>query len=73
MKTFRRANCEITVEDTAEDAMIAQGYEEINPKTGAVTNPKLSEVEKLKKENKKLKEENKALREQLEAANLPTV
>ena len=73
MKTFRRANCEITVEDTAEDTMIAQGYEEINPKTGAVTNPRVSEADKLKKENKKLKEENKALRERLEAANLPTV
>ena len=71
MKIVRRENIELNVEDTELEAMLRQGFEEIDPKTGKVKNPKKSELEKLKQENKELKEENKALKAKLEAAQAP--
>ena len=66
MKTMRRANIELTVDETAVDALALQGYEEVDPQTGKVVNPKKTELEKLTEENKTLKKENKALKTQLE-------
>ena len=71
MKIVRRENIELNVEDTELEAMLRQGYEEIDPTTGKSVNPKKTELEKLTEENKALKKENKALKAQLEAAQAP--
>lgn len=68
MKIVRRENIELNVEDTELDAMLRQGFSEIDPKTGKVLNSKKTELEQLTEENKALKKEIKALKSQLEAA-----
>ncbi len=68
MKIVRRANVELTVEDDALDALMLQGFEEVDSKTGKILNSKKTEMDKLKEENKELKKENKALKAQLETA-----
>ena len=68
MKIVRRANIELNVEDTQLPAMQRLGFEEIDPKTGKVLNPKKTELEKLSEENEILRKENDALKAQLDTA-----
>ena len=65
MKIVRRGNIELNVEDTDLEALKRQGFEEVDPETGKILNPKKTELEKLVEENEALKKENEALKAQL--------
>lgn len=74
MKMVMKGNKQLRVPDERVEAMLAQGYSEVDAKTGKVIKePKQDEVKALKKEIQKqdkeiqvLEKENKALKAEVE-------
>lgn len=68
MKMVMKGNKQLRVPEERVPMYLAQGYSEVDAKTGKVIRePKQDELKVLKKENKELKEENKELKEKIKA------
>lgn len=67
-KMVMKGNKQLRVPEERVSMYLAQGYSEVDAKTGKIIRePKQDEVKALKKEIKELEKENKALKDELEA------